>query len=66
MANVHDQDIKSEALAMIQSLPDGATWDDIMEAIYVRQKIEAGLRDAEAGRTISNSEVRLQYGLESS
>lgn len=63
MAVDRNENIKAEALAMIERLSNEATWDDIMEAIYVRQKIEAGLQDAEAGRTISNSEVRRQYGL---
>jgi hypothetical protein len=31
---------------------------------YVRQEIEAGLRDSEAGRTVSVEEVRERLGLE--
>ena len=29
---------------MIKNFPEKATWDDIMYEIYVRKKIEAGIR----------------------
>jgi len=38
-------------------LPDDATWDDLMYRVYVRQKIEDGLSDVEAGRVVSREEV---------
>ena len=34
-------DIKQEAQRLIEQLPAGATWDDLMYEIYVRQAIEA-------------------------
>ena len=37
--------------------------DDVMDRLYVRQKIEAGLRDVEQGRTLSVEEVRRRFGL---
>ena len=42
--------IKQEAHRLIEQLPETATWDDLMYEIYVRQAIEAGLADSEAGR----------------
>ena len=50
--------VKEEATRLIQDLPDNATWDDLMQKIYIRQAIEAGLEDSEAGRTIDVKEVR--------
>jgi hypothetical protein len=44
--------IKQEAHRLIEQLPETATWDDLMYEIYVRQAIEAGLADSEAGRTL--------------
>jgi hypothetical protein len=35
--------IKQEALKLVESLPENATWEDLMYEIYVRQAIEAGL-----------------------
>ena len=34
-----------------------------MYRIYVRQRIDAGLEDAEAGRVVDVAEVRRQFGL---
>ena len=56
--------IKDEARRLIEELPEDATWDDLMYKIYVRQAIEAGLSDSEAGRTTDVKEVRARFGLE--
>jgi predicted transcriptional regulator len=42
---------------LIEHLPDTATFDDLMYELYVRQKIEAGLKDAAEGRVLSHEEV---------
>jgi hypothetical protein len=55
--------IKSEALRLVERLPDDATWEDLMYEIYVRQAIEAGLDDSREGRTFSVEEVRQRFGL---
>lgn len=57
------ESIKQEARRMVQDLPDEANWDDLMHKIYVRQAIEAGLRDIEAGRTVDVREIRERFGL---
>ena len=48
---------KQQAAELIRNLPDQATWDDIMYGLYVRQKIEQGLRDGGEGRLVSQEEV---------
>lgn len=48
---------------MIDSLPDNASWEDLMYKIYVRQSIEGGVADSEAGRVKDLSEVRASFGL---
>lgn len=57
--------VKQEALRIIEELDENATWDDLMYKIYVRQAIEQGLKDSEAGRTLDVSEVRARFGLDS-
>lgn len=52
---------KKQALEMIKKLPEKATWDDIMYEIYVRKKIEAGIKAAEEGRVISHDEVKKRF-----
>jgi hypothetical protein len=55
--------IKEEAHKMIDQMPADATWDDLMHEIYVREVIELGLADSEAGRTKDVKEIRAKYGL---
>ena len=56
-------DIRQEAQRLIEKLPANATWDDLMYEIYVRQAVEAGLADSDAGRTLDVKEVRAKFGL---
>ncbi len=56
--------VKEEAKRLIEKLPEGITWDDLMREIYVRQAIEAGLADSEAGRVMDVREVRAKFGLQ--
>ena len=55
--------VKQEAQHLVDSLPDNATWDDLMYTIYVRQAVEAGLEDSDAGRVLDVGEVRAKFGL---
>ncbi len=55
--------IKDEARRLVESLPDEATWDDLMHEIYVRQAIESGFADSQAGRTTDVEELRSRFGL---
>ena len=63
MSTAPKPDVKTKARETIESLPEDATWDDVMYRLYVRQKIESGLADVEAGDTIPVSEVRKRFGL---
>jgi predicted transcriptional regulator len=60
------QNLKNEAHRIVDNLADDATWDDLMYEIYVRQTVEAGLRDSEEGRVIDVDELRRKFGLPSS
>jgi predicted transcriptional regulator len=55
--------VKDEARKLIERLPDDSTWDDLMREIYVRQAIESGLADSQAGRTTDAEQVREKFGL---
>ncbi len=57
------ENIKQEVYRILDRLPDKATWDDLMYQIYVRQTIEAGIRDSDEGRTVDVKEVRKRFGL---
>ena len=49
---------KDEAHRLIDRMPPHATWDDLMREIYVRETIERGLADSNAGRTNDVKEIR--------
>lgn len=49
---------KQAAKELIDHLPDQASWDDIMYELYVKQKIEAGLKAVAEGRTVPHEEVK--------
>ena len=50
--------VKQDAINVINTLPDTATWDDIMYYLYVNQKIDKGLSDIENGAVLTQSEAR--------
>lgn len=55
------ESIHDDARRLIERLPDNATWEDLQYEIYVRQAIQAGLRDSQEGRTVSLDEVRRRF-----
>ncbi len=60
---MHTENVKEQARRLLESLPDSATWEDPMHRIYVRQAIEAGIKDSDEGRTVDVKEVRGRFGL---
>jgi len=55
--------LKEEVNKLVNILPENATWDDLIREIKIRQAIEKGIADSDAGRTVPVSEVRRQFGL---
>jgi predicted transcriptional regulator len=55
--------IKDEARRLVEALPDDSTWEDLMYQIYLRETIEAGLSDSEAGRVTDVEKVREGFRL---
>ena len=49
---------KDQVEDILKMLPESASLEDIQYHIYVRQKIAQGLEDVEAGRVVSQDEVR--------
>ncbi len=55
--------IKVQARRLIDKLPATASWDDVMNQMYVRQKIEAGLADLNAGKRHTHASIKREFGL---
>ena len=51
---------KQRAIEALRNLPDHATLDDAIERLCFLAKIEEGLRQSEAGRVISQDDVKKQ------
>jgi hypothetical protein len=54
---------KEKAHALIDALPDDATWDDLLREIHVHRSIEAGQADGVAGRVTAVEDLRESFGL---
>jgi len=48
---------KEAVRKMLDKLPEDATFEEIQYHIYVRQKIERGLKDVKEGRVLSQKEL---------
>ncbi|OOP57857.1 MAG: hypothetical protein AYP45_01095 [Candidatus Brocadia carolinensis] len=51
------QTAKKEVCELLNRLPEDCSLEDIQYHLYVLQKIERGLKDAEEGRVYSQAEV---------
>jgi len=55
--------VKAEAHRIVDELPEGAGWDELAYAIFVREKIERGRKASREGRTVSHEEVLREFGI---
>ncbi len=55
--------IKQQARQLVDQLSEQASWDDLLYEIYVRQAIDRGLADADAGRLSPHEEVAKRFSL---
>ena len=52
------ESVKENVISLIQSLPDNCTLEDIMEELYIKQKIVKGQRQLEEGHYYSHEEAK--------
>jgi predicted transcriptional regulator len=55
------KDVKNAVPELARELPKECTWDEVLQQVFVRQKIDSGLKDEEAGRTIDHDEVFREF-----
>lgn len=51
------QKVKQEVSKLLNRLPDDCSLEDVQYHLYVLQKIEHGLKDAEEGRIYTQEEI---------
>ena len=49
---------KQAVLKMIERMPEQSSVEDIMYELYFRQRVDRGLTELAAGRTISHEQVK--------
>jgi len=54
---------RPQAHNLIDQLPQGATWEDLMYEIYVRESVDKGLSDIENKKYKNVSDIRKKYAL---
>jgi len=52
--------VKDEMKRIIQEQPDDSSFDEILRELALARMIDRGLKDSEAGRTISDDEMKRQ------
>ncbi len=55
------QTVKQIIHDIANHLPEQATFDDAMYALYIRQKLERSLKAAQEGKVTSQEEMERQY-----
>lgn len=53
--------LKETAIKAINSLPDEADLDDLLQEIIYHAKIKEGLKDIQEGRTVPIEEIEAQF-----
>ena len=49
---------KQAARELIEQLPQSVSWNELMYELYVKQKIEDGLKELDEGRGLPHEEVK--------
>jgi predicted transcriptional regulator len=57
------QSVKELLRETVDKLPADASVEEAMERLYFLSKVERGLEQADAGKTLSHEEVRRRLGL---
>jgi hypothetical protein len=50
--------IKEEVISLVKKMPENTTFEDIMERIYVKQKILKGQKQLESGQFYTHEEAK--------
>jgi predicted transcriptional regulator len=56
--------LKQQAHALVDNLPESATWDDLAYEAGLRASIDRGLADSEAGRVVTIEDMVREFGVE--
>ncbi len=49
--------IKDQVVSMVRELPDSSTLDEIMEELYFKAQVDAGIRELDEGKGIPHQDI---------
>jgi predicted transcriptional regulator len=49
--------VKEQVLQIIQALPEDMTLEDVMDELYFKMQVDAGLKELDEGKSIPHEEV---------
>jgi vacuolar-type H+-ATPase subunit E/Vma4 len=50
-------DVKEQVMEALKNLPDDASYEDILDVIYIQQKITKALEHSKQGKVISHEQM---------
>ena len=53
--------IKEQVQELLETLPDDVTYDDIHYHLFVREKIDKGLKDIDEGRILTEEQMEAKF-----
>ncbi len=53
--------IKEQIQELLEALPDDVTYDDIHYHLFVREKIDKGLKDIDEGRILTEEQMEAKF-----
>ncbi len=53
--------VKEEAKKLLDDLPEEVSWDDLLYEMYVRKKIDEGIKAVDEGKVIPHEEVKKRF-----
>ena len=58
MGGGHMRTIKESVMSLLKEMPEDSTLEDIMETLYIKQKILKGQRQLESGQFYTHEEAK--------
>ncbi len=56
--SIQSDSAKQHLITILQQQPDDSSYDELIKELAFARMVDRGLKDVEAGRTISNDDVR--------
>jgi predicted transcriptional regulator len=56
--SIIDDSVKERMIRLIQELPDDSSYDEILKELAFARMVDRGLADADAGRIITDEEMK--------